>query len=80
MNKRKLWSALCLAPALIHGTPRATAQDTTPSRQKIRLSATDTPLRIDGRLDEPAWRQAVVIALPYEWSPGDNTPAPVRTE
>ncbi|HEY4581874.1 MAG TPA: DUF5916 domain-containing protein, partial [Lysobacter sp.] len=32
-----------------------------------------------GVLDESVWSQATVIDLPYEISPADNTPAPVRT-
>lgn len=35
--------------------------------------------RIDGVLDEPQWAQALVLPLPFEIEPGDNTPAPVRT-
>jgi hypothetical protein len=36
-------------------------------------------VRVDGRLDEPAWPAALPIELPFEISPGENTPAPVRT-
>jgi len=80
MNKQTLWSVPLLALAVMHAAPRASAQNNTPLRQDIHVSSTDVPLVIDGRLDEPAWRDAAVIPLPYEWSPGDNTPAPVRTE
>src|SRR4249919_864094 len=34
---------------------------------------------VDGVLDDAAWAQAKAIALPYEVTPGDNTPAPVNT-
>ena len=37
-------------------------------------------IKVDGVLDEPAWAQAVVIEAAYEVSPGDNLPAPVRTQ
>jgi hypothetical protein len=37
-------------------------------------------IRVDGILDEAAWAQAEVIELPFEWLPGDNVEAPVRTE
>ncbi len=37
-------------------------------------------INVDGVLDEPAWRNAAVIPLPYEWTPGDNIPPPVGTE
>ncbi len=38
------------------------------------------PIKIDAVLDEEAWAGAPVIPLPYEWQPGDNIPAPVKTE
>jgi hypothetical protein len=36
-------------------------------------------IEIDARLNEPAWEEATAVSLPYEWSPGDNVPAPVGT-
>ncbi|HSR42269.1 MAG TPA: DUF5916 domain-containing protein, partial [Longimicrobiales bacterium] len=35
---------------------------------------------VDGRLEEPGWLAAEPIPLPWETAPGDNAPAPVRTE
>jgi hypothetical protein len=35
---------------------------------------------VDGVLDEEAWAGCTRIPLPTEWTPGDNTPAPVATE
>jgi hypothetical protein len=37
-------------------------------------------IQIDAVLDETAWEQALIMDLNYETSPGDNVPAPVRTE
>lgn len=37
-------------------------------------------IRIDGKLEKPAWQEALVIELPYETWPGENITAPVRTE
>jgi hypothetical protein len=37
-------------------------------------------IRIDGLLDDAGWQGAATWDLPYEWSPGDNVPPPVRTE
>jgi hypothetical protein len=34
---------------------------------------------VDGRLDEAAWQQALLLDLPFETEPGENIPAPVRT-
>jgi hypothetical protein len=39
-----------------------------------------TPIKVDGELDEPAWLDALLIELPYEFWPADNTPAAVRTQ
>jgi hypothetical protein len=44
----------------------------------VRRTAAE--IRIDGRLDEPAWEEATPIPLDYEWYPGDNAPPPVDTE
>ncbi|MEN8154988.1 MAG: DUF5916 domain-containing protein [Acidobacteriota bacterium] len=36
--------------------------------------------KIDGKLDEPCWRNAKKFLLPYETRPGENIPVPVKTE
>jgi hypothetical protein len=48
----------------------------------LRISAArvSASIEIDGVLDEPAWRDATPVFLPFEWFPGDNEPAPVETE
>ncbi len=35
---------------------------------------------VDAHLDEALWGKALVLELPYETRPGENTPAPLRTE
>jgi hypothetical protein len=37
-------------------------------------------IEVDGVLDESEWRRAWVMSLDYEVRPGENTPAPVRTQ
>ncbi len=37
-------------------------------------------VRLDGNLQEPAWKKALVMELKYEVEPGENIPAPVRTK
>jgi hypothetical protein len=37
-------------------------------------------IRIDGIVDEEAWANCRAIKLPTEWTPGENTPAPVDTD
>jgi hypothetical protein len=34
---------------------------------------------VDGKLDEPAWQQALLLDLPFETDPGENIPALVQT-
>jgi hypothetical protein len=36
-------------------------------------------IAVDGRLEEAAWRQALVLDLPFETDPGENIPALVKT-
>lgn len=45
-----------------------------------RIPRTNSPVRIDGELNEDAWKNAFVLELKYEVSPGINIEAPVKTE
>jgi hypothetical protein len=47
--------------------------------QEFPVALAGSPIVLDGRLDEPAWQQAVPISLKYEYFPGDNTPSAVET-
>jgi len=49
-------------------------------RPVFRIPKIEGTIKIDAVLDEAAWREAVVVEVPWEVSPGDNVPAPVRTE
>ncbi|MCK5221490.1 MAG: carbohydrate binding family 9 domain-containing protein, partial [Candidatus Aminicenantes bacterium] len=44
------------------------------------IPSTNQKLKIDGILDEPAWKDAVKIDVSNEIYPGNNTKPPVRTE
>jgi hypothetical protein len=44
------------------------------------IPRTTSEINIDGKLEEAAWQEALVIDLPYETWPGENIEAPVRTE
>src|SRR5439155_12181494 len=37
------------------------------------------PIRLDASLDAPGSRGTAEISLDWEWTPGDNTPPPVRS-
>ena len=44
-----------------------------------RITRASGPIVVDGKLDEAAWRDAAAFELRWEITPGENTPAPVRT-
>ncbi len=46
----------------------------------FEVSRAVSEIDIDGELDEPAWQDAAVIRLDYEWFPGNNSQPPVETE
>lgn len=48
--------------------------------RQLEIHRAASAVDVDGVLDEPAWKDALMIDLPYEWSPGDNVPPPVKTE
>ena len=67
------------APKALHdAAPGAPATEARPAVYTVPRTA--KAIQIDGRLDEEAWRDALALELPYEVDPGENTPAPVRTE
>lgn len=74
--------ALIMVPALACGQTatdgQAPAEGTNDSPYLVPRALGE--LRIDGVLDEEDWERALTLELRYEVSPGDNTPAPVRTE
>ena len=61
------------------GQSRPAEQPTSP-RVTFAVSKATSEIKIDGVLDEAAWQHAVVVPILYEWSPGDNIPAPVKTD
>jgi len=40
----------------------------------------DAGIHIDGHIDDTEWKDAALFEIAYEVSPGENTPAPVKTE
>ena len=68
---------LCQTLATAQEAPSADSEPTTTTFQIPRV---DTRIDVDGVLDEPVWQRAWTTTLDYEVQPGENTPAPVRTE
>jgi hypothetical protein len=50
------------------------------TRSTLRTTRVDRSINLTGRLDDPLWSQATPALFAYEVQPGDNTPAPQRTE
>jgi len=69
---------LSSAPTLAQNTTGGAG--TRPDRTLWTVKKTTAPIQVDAVLDEPAWQEATVIPISFEWLPGDNTPAPVETE
>ena len=67
---------LCQTLATAQEAPAADEEPTTP----FQIPRVETRIDVDGVLDEPVWKRAWVMTLDYEVQPGENTPAPVRTE
>lgn len=64
--------------------PHVLARTQTPPEAAVPTSyqvpKASEPIKVDAFLDEPAWSQALRLDLPFEVNPGENIPAPVRTE
>jgi hypothetical protein len=69
-----------LAVMTTNQTVAAEAKPKRPPAKHYRAIATASDIQVDGILTEEIWSRAEVIDLPYEWFPGDNIAAPVKTE
>jgi len=76
MNRLVVLIALCLLPVsfLLSGDG-----DSIP-RPVIRPPRINEPIKLTGKLEDPQWSRGARVELRYEVRPGENTPAPQRTE
>jgi hypothetical protein len=74
-------AALALAGSALQAqqTPAQPAPRVFPKLTFV-VTRASAAIKIDGVLDDEAWKTATVVPLPYEWAPGDNVPPPVETE
>ncbi len=81
-----IFPALVLFLVLLSAAPLAAQEQPAPAKKEYppAKNAVVTPasshIKVDGRLEEEAWKNAAMLEIPYEWTPGDNVPAPVKTE
>jgi hypothetical protein len=69
------------APALGAQAPAQPAPPPAlPGPRTFTAVPAESAIRVDAQLDEAAWAAAQPIDVPYEYYPGDNTAAPVRTD
>lgn len=71
-------AGLCLAGTLLLPPP-STARPGEATGTPFRVPRVAGDVRVDGVLDEAAWRDALALELAYEVEPGENTPAPMAT-
>ncbi|MFH0761122.1 MAG: DUF5916 domain-containing protein [Bacteroidota bacterium] len=76
MTTRKIFILASLCFFLSNGL--LTGQ-VTPAKPSFQAVKTDRPVNLSGKLDDPAWQQAVPVELNYEINPGENSPARQRT-
>jgi hypothetical protein len=69
-----------LVLALLQSIPVSAAQRSAEERETARAVPTDTAIRVDGRLDEPAWKAAPAIAQFLQKDPQEGQAATERTE
>jgi hypothetical protein len=59
---------------------QAEADSTKKGKVPHRIPKIDGKIRIDGVLDDDAWQKALKLEIKYEVWPGENIPAPVKTD
>lgn len=82
--RRALVLTVCLVALLtsahVHARARGQSEAAPPPPPTIQVTRTSEAIKVDGHLDEAVWSQVKPVELPFEVNPGENVPAPVRTE
>jgi hypothetical protein len=76
----KMRFGLSFALLVFHALPLFSQESASPPKKTYRVQAVQQDIKIDGELNEPVWQKPPTFTLDYETNPGDNTPAPVKTE
>jgi hypothetical protein len=87
---RKRVACVLLVPVVMCGTSWSAGRaDEPPSEAGLsaaaaipphRVPASNSPVKVDGVLDEPAWQGALKLELPFEVNPGENIQAQATTQ
>lgn len=71
---------LIFNPFSVSGQTVKNNQGSGTSEDPYIVPTTESEIKVDAVLDEPAWQKALVLELNYEVRPGENVTPPVRTE
>src|SRR5215210_1896040 len=66
------WRPLLFLPGLLGAPPSIAPQQLSASQDPVRISRIETPVVVDGRLDDAAWAGAAVLSGFVQTQPGDN--------
>ncbi|MCI0412896.1 carbohydrate binding family 9 domain-containing protein [bacterium] len=77
MKLKSIFGIFLCSVLFLKITAQAAERVTPPSPQP--LPRTSGSMNLDGELDDPIWKEALVIDRFYETSPGDNIPAKAKT-
>lgn len=82
LTSKSFFLSLFVLWIVIIRLPLSASDKETPDRDEtpLRVPTVNSEIKIDGYLDEEAWGKALKIDANVEVSPGENIPAPVKTE
>lgn len=70
----------CVVPSWAQQASPPKPARVVPPIATFAITRATSEIKVDGVLDEEAWKHATVIPLPFEWAPGDGTAPPVKTD
>jgi hypothetical protein len=80
MKSLKIIHYTLITILLFSGYSTLSAEKKENSANSFTVKKLNKAILIDGVIDETEWENCQTIDLPYEWSPGDNIPALVKTD
>jgi len=80
MRRFSAFASILFTVLPFFATAQAPSGDMGSQASPFQIPRVEERIGVDGVLDEAVWEQAWTMTLDYEVQPGENTPAPVRTE
>ncbi|MCP5051500.1 MAG: carbohydrate binding family 9 domain-containing protein [bacterium] len=79
-NRNSKWLPLFLTTLMFFGVNAAVADETGTGKTPHQIPKITSKIKIDGVITGNEWKDALMLELKYEISPGDNIKPPVKTE